>query len=203
MYKAKFILGTMVFIKKNLIFLIVILFISTAVVFTIVRNNRNVFDENQFISSNAMDIIKELCSRDYDGRLAGTEGNELALKYIADFFDKNGILPAGEDGTYFQKFKTLMPDIKKNPVFTISDKDGSVIEDYEMFMDYNAMTDINGGSIDFEGELLLVGQNILRIDPEFFKGRIVVVTTSFLQPDKVQYVMENGGLGILCAADVE
>jgi len=196
-------MGTMFFIKKNLIFIIIILSILSAVVFTTVRNNRNVFDENQFSSSKAMDILKELCSRDYDGRLAGTEGNELALKYIADFFDKNGIAPAGEDGTYFQKFKTLMPDIKKNPVFTISDKDGSVIEDYEMFMDYNAMTDMNGGSIDYEGELLLVGQNILRIDPEFIKGRIVVVTNSFLQPDKVQYVMENGGLGILCAADVK
>jgi len=193
----------MFFIKNNLIFILVILSILSAVVFTTVRNNSNVFDENQFNSGDAMDTIKELCSRDYDGRLAGTEGNELALKYIADFFDKNGIVPAGEDGTYFQKFKTLMPDIKKNSVFTISDKDGRIIEDYEMFMDYNAMTDMNGGSIDYEGELLLVGQNILRIDPEFIKGRIVVVTTSFLQPDKVQYVMENGGLGILCAADID
>ncbi len=191
------------FIKKNLIFIIVILSILSAVVFAIVGNNRNIFDVNQFSSSNALDIIKVLSSRDYDGRLTGTEGNEIALKYIADFFDKNGIAPAGEDGTYFQKFKTLMPDIEKNPVFTISDKNGNVIEDYEMFMDYSAITDMNGGGIDFEGELLLVGQNILRVDPEFFKGRIVVVTTSFLQPDKVQYVMENGGLGILCAADVD
>lgn len=193
----------MIFIKKNQIFLLVILFILTAVVFSIVGNNRNIFDENQFSSSEAMYIIKELCSRDYDGRLAGTEGNEFALQYITAFFDLNGLIPAGEDGTYFQKFKTLMPDIKNNPVFTISDKDGIVIEDYEMFVDYNAMTDMNGGSIDYEGELLLVGQNILRIDPEYIKGRVVVVVTAYLQPDKVQYVMENGGLGILCAADAE
>ena len=194
-------IGAMFYIKKNLIFILVILLIFTAVVFTIVRNNRNFFDVNQFRSSEAMDIIKELSSRDYDGRLAGTVGNELALQYIEDFFEINGISPAGEDGTYFQKFKTLMPDINKDPVFTISAKDGSVIQDYEMFIDYNAITDMNGGSIDYEGELLLVGQNILRIDPDFIKGRIVVVTSSFLRPDNVQYVMENGGLGILCAAD--
>jgi len=121
----------MFFIKNNLIFILVILSILSAVVFTTVRNNSNVFDENQFSSSDAMDTINELCSRDYDGRLAGTKGNELALNYIADFFDKNGIKPAGEDGTYFQKFKTLMPDIKNNSVFTISDKDGRIIEDYE------------------------------------------------------------------------
>jgi len=75
----------MLYFKKNLIFIIVILSILTAVVFATVSNNRNVFNETLFSSSKALDIIKELSSRDYDGRLAGTEGNELALKYISDF----------------------------------------------------------------------------------------------------------------------
>jgi len=193
----------MVFIKKNVVLFIVVLVILTAFVFNGVRNNQNHFNENLFNSFRAMDHISELCSREYAGRQAGTEGNELALGYIADFFSDNGIEPAGEDGTYFQQFSTLMPQFEKNSVFTISNSNGQVIHDFEMFMDYNALTDMNGGSLDFSGELLLVGQNILRIDPEYIKDRVVVVATSYMQADKVQYVMENGGLGILCAADIK
>ena len=191
----------MTIIKKNLLFIIIVLIITATLTLVGVRNNQNYFNEAEFSTYRAMGHIKELCSKEYSGRLAGSVGNELALEYIAAYFERNGILPAGDNGTYFQKFNTLMPDIKKGSVFTLSNEQGEVIADYEIFLDYNALTDMNGGEIDFEGELLLVGDNLLRINPEYINGRVVVVTSTNLQSDKVQYVMENGGLGILCDAD--
>ncbi|MBN1624698.1 MAG: ABC transporter permease subunit [Clostridia bacterium] len=190
-------------LKNNLVPITISIIIMTALVYMAARNNQNYFNENLFSSFRAIDQIEELCSRDYSGRLAGSEGNNLALNYIADYFAKNNILPAGDDGTYFQGFSTMMPEIEKGSEFVILDSDGQIIDEYEIFMDYNALTDMNGGSIDFTGELLLVGDNLLRINKEYIKGRIIVVSSVFLQSDKVQYVMENGGAGILCAGDVK
>ncbi len=38
-----------------------------------------------------------------EGRGPGTRGGELAAEYIATQFALNGVAPAGDDGTYFQR----------------------------------------------------------------------------------------------------
>ena len=41
------------------------------------------------------------------GRGVGSEGEELAIRYIRAQFQSMGLLPGGEDGTYFQKVPTI------------------------------------------------------------------------------------------------
>jgi hypothetical protein len=48
--------------------------------------------------------VKYLASDELEGRLAGTEGNAKAAKYIAGLFAQYGLTPAGDNGTYFQSF---------------------------------------------------------------------------------------------------
>src|SRR3954462_14227893 len=50
-----------------------------------------------------LDHTKKLSSDEFEGRAPGTKGEELAVTYIADQFQKAGLKPGNTDGTYFQK----------------------------------------------------------------------------------------------------
>jgi len=49
--------------------------------------------------------ITYLASEELQGRLTGTEGEITATQYVADFFERLGLEPAGDDGGYFQPFE--------------------------------------------------------------------------------------------------
>lgn len=51
-----------------------------------------------------MSHIKYLSSDGLEGRETGTAGSEAAARYIERIFEESGIGPAGDGGTYFQKF---------------------------------------------------------------------------------------------------
>ncbi|MDF1824532.1 MAG: M28 family peptidase [Verrucomicrobiales bacterium] len=46
-----------------------------------------------------------LASDELEGRLTGTEGERLATAHVAKAFEKWGLEPGGDDGTYFQSFE--------------------------------------------------------------------------------------------------
>lgn len=48
--------------------------------------------------------VRYLASDELEGRQPGTEGIEKAARYIAEQFQREGILPGGEGGGYFQEF---------------------------------------------------------------------------------------------------
>ena len=54
--------------------------------------------------------LEFLASDDLKGRQTGSEGHEIASKYIVSEFKQLGLEPAGEDGTYYQRipFRTSM-----------------------------------------------------------------------------------------------
>jgi len=49
--------------------------------------------------------VKYLASDELEGRAAGTEGNEKAAEYIGEQFEKYGLKPAGDEGSYRQHFE--------------------------------------------------------------------------------------------------
>lgn len=52
--------------------------------------------------------IRYLASDELGGRGNGTEGLELAARYVADRFEELKLRPAGESGTYFQDFRVML-----------------------------------------------------------------------------------------------
>jgi len=48
--------------------------------------------------------IENLASKKMKGRLSGTKTGEKASEYVAERFEEIGLTPAGDNGTYFQKF---------------------------------------------------------------------------------------------------
>ncbi len=56
----------------------------------------------EVISEDALsNLLHEIASDKYEGRMTGEEGQKLAAEYIVDFYKKNEI-PAGNNGEYFQ-----------------------------------------------------------------------------------------------------
>src|SRR3974390_3403787 len=51
--------------------------------------------------------VKFLASDLLEGRGVGQRGGDLAVEYIASQFAVAGAKPAGDNGTYFQKFKLV------------------------------------------------------------------------------------------------
>jgi Tol biopolymer transport system component len=49
--------------------------------------------------------VEFLASDQLEGRRTGTRGEKLATAYLADVFQKLGLEPAGDDGTYYQTFE--------------------------------------------------------------------------------------------------
>ena len=54
-----------------------------------------------------LDIIRHvdyLCRKELSGRMTGSVGEKKATAYVAAYLNHLGVQPAGDDGTYFQKF---------------------------------------------------------------------------------------------------
>ncbi|CUS83303.1 PA domain-containing protein [Candidatus Kryptonium thompsonii] len=68
--------------------------------------------------------LKHIASDELEGRRAGTRGAELASNYIANYFKKFGLKPAGDNGTYFQYFD-FVSDVKMGDSNFVSFKTNS------------------------------------------------------------------------------
>ena len=60
--------------------------------------------------------IRFLSDDDLEGRAPGTRGGELAARYIAAQFERLGLTPAGDSGTWYHR----VPVITLDPAPTIS-----------------------------------------------------------------------------------
>ena len=58
-----------------------------------------------FSSNRMMEHIKYLASDDMQGRGIGTQELDEAAKYIAEKFEKYGLIPSGDGGSYYQNFE--------------------------------------------------------------------------------------------------
>lgn len=72
--------------------------------------------------------MASLASDDLEGREAGTPGYDLAADYVAAEFEKIGIAPAGDNGTYFQEI-TFQRSVRASEgrVFEVKDAAGNVL----------------------------------------------------------------------------
>ncbi len=58
-----------------------------------------------FAPADAVRHVEYLCRPQLGGRLTGTKGEILATNYVALHFETLGLLPAGDNDTYFQEFE--------------------------------------------------------------------------------------------------
>lgn len=162
-----------------------------------IRQKGNRFNPDDFNIENVRGNIETLSSPSYAGRLTGSDGNQAAADYISAYFDEIDLVPAGNNGSFFQHYSVVVPQIDKHPIFTVGESGSEMFRDFTMFQDYRPMVSGNGGGIDFSGEILLVGSNILSVDPREFRNRIVAMENVIVSDRKADYILENGGRGVL------
>ncbi len=95
-----------------------------------------------------------------EGRRPGTRGGDLAAKYIAAQFQRLGLQPAGDSGTYYQHVPiiTLTP----NPTVRIA---APASDDLTYRKDYVLWSMRNDSLVSLKGDLVFVGYGI--VAPEY------------------------------------
>jgi Zn-dependent M28 family amino/carboxypeptidase len=151
-----------------------------------------------------------------EGRDTGARGHEIASLYIAAEFEKYGLTPAGDDGTYMQRVKFVQANIDQSSIkLSLTGSQGDTTLKYpKQFLTYpNPLEE----TTQMVGKLVFVGYGI--VAPELqhndyqnidVKGKVVVVLSgkpkSFPSEEgahfgssheKRRHASENGAVGFI------
>jgi ABC-type dipeptide/oligopeptide/nickel transport system permease component len=151
------------------------------------------FDESLFDVERVYNHIDELASPKYNGRLPGTDGNQLALKYVEEYFKKIGVEPGGEDGSYYQEFKHMIASYSEDPYFYIIDDRGTPIEEYTIRQEYR---DTFEGRGKIEGELLYLPMYIQSYSDHEIRGKVLLIDR-LLQEEDIDHAKACGAKAIV------
>jgi Zn-dependent M28 family amino/carboxypeptidase len=95
-----------------------------------------------------------------EGRGPGTRGGDIAAKYIATQFALDGLKPAGDDGTYFQKVPLYaVHTVEDQTRFSFVPANGAPI-DLTYATDYVTKDETGGESADIDAPIVFVGYGI-------------------------------------------
>ncbi|MFO0977838.1 MAG: M28 family peptidase [Planctomycetaceae bacterium] len=92
---------------------------------------RSAQDRGDFSPADAVRHVEYLCLPKLGGRLTGTQGEKLATNYVALHFETLGLLPAGDNDTYFQEFE-FTAGVSAGPenTLTVGDKSLTLEKDW-------------------------------------------------------------------------
>jgi len=95
-----------------------------------------------------------------EGRGPGTRGGDIAAKYIATQFALDGLKPAGDDGTYFQKVPLYaVHTVEDQTKFSFVPQSGAPV-DLAYGTDYVTKDETGGESADIDAPIVFVGYGI-------------------------------------------
>ncbi len=142
-----------------------------------IRDNP-VYNINPIEKDRAFNVITELSSETYSGRLAGTEGNEKAVEYIIEQYKDIGLLSPASLTDYKQVFNQLVVYPKQAPILRTVNKAGEVTAQYHHLTDFLARTTwakscING---EITAPLLLITETKqLRENNSELNGKVLLI----------------------------
>ena len=129
-----------------------------------------------------MDTIRELCAEKYAGRLTGTKGYDDAAAWVAGRLAGWGLLPAGDNGTFYQEFPNPYTVVLPGAELSLlgSEKEGGTREkSYEIEKDFFPGSTSGNGEV--SAEVVYVGFGITAPELNFdeyagldVKGKIVL-----------------------------
>jgi Tol biopolymer transport system component len=107
--------------------------------------------------------VSYLASDELEGRMTGSEGARKAADYIARRFEEAGLVPGGDDGTYFQAFE-FTAGVNAAPGGNELEVAGGDLadRDFELDRDFRPLSFSSNGEI--EGGLAFAGYGIVLPD---------------------------------------
>lgn len=165
------------------------------------KNENPVSNEEKLIlvmhsisSHKLFNYVKELSSAKFAGRLTGTPGYNAAAQWVADFLNKWGVKPAGDNKTYFQDFPNPYTLVFEGSEVTLhipyNKKKTFINKDYLYEIDF--LPGSTSGAGEKTAEVVYVGYGITAPELRFdeYKGvnvkdKIVLVEPEVpVSPDK-------------------
>ena len=135
------------------------------------------------------------------GRFTGSSGFEDAARYMADRFREIGLEPAGDNGTYFQRFPVQIVDLSATPTLN---RTGAAAKTWTHRVDFTESVGGRAGNGSAEAMLAVVGGGSSGTQDDFagvdVRGRIALVTGPTVTGYQEQ-VFQRGGVGILVVGD--
>jgi Zn-dependent M28 family amino/carboxypeptidase len=149
-----------------------------------------------------------------EGRATGTRGGTLAAKYIAAQFERLGLEPAGDSGTYFQRVPVI--SLTPEPTLSIGGAPLTWKKDYVMWsMRNDSMVNVRGdmvfvgygivapeygwddyAGVDAKGKIVVTLVNDPGLhDPTIFRGKILTYYGRWTY--KIEEAIRHGAAGIL------
>lgn len=84
-----------------------------------------------FKSQDILRHVDYLCRPDLMGRLTGTLGEKMATAYVAAYWDQLGLIPGGDDGSWYQEFHfTSGVDLGPNNQLMVDENDCDINIDW-------------------------------------------------------------------------
>lgn len=160
--------------------------------------------------------LKFLADDLLEGRDTGARGHEIASLYIASEFEKYGLKPAGDDGSFMQRVSFVQANIDQNSIaLSLTTPKGEVALNYpKQFLTY---ANSQNETTSMAGQLVFVGYGI--VAPELthndyqnmdVTGKVVVALSgkpkSFpseegahfgSSSEKLRHAAENGAVGFI------
>lgn len=157
---------------------------------------------SEFDGAKAHDHLAYLADPARGGRFTGSPGFEDAARYIADRFKDIGLEPAGDNGTFFQRFPVQLVDLAATPTLA---RTGANAKTFTHRVDFTESVGGRAGTGSAEGALAVVGGGSASGGQDDFtgvdtKGRIAVVTGP-TQSGYLESVYAHGAAGVLLVGD--
>lgn len=105
--------------------------------------------------------VSYLASDELEGRLTGTKGAWMAADYIADYFQKTGLKPQSENGSYFQEFPfvtgaKIIPE--QNRLHVVKEDAEKETIQFEVNRDFVPLSLTSNGEV--EGQVVFAGYGL-------------------------------------------
>ena len=170
--------------------------VSLSAGFTLAQQEGDPTTSRQAALERVTEGIKFLASDDLEGRMPGTDGIELAAKYIEDAYKKAGLKPL-KDGTYRQEFIVKRGrDLDREQLdLTLIGPDS---EEMKLSFEKDFVPQLGRSAVDQEAELVFVGYGITANDHNFdeyknvdVKDKIVVLIRREPQQNDAESVFDG------------
>ncbi len=99
-------------------------------------NDQSGMEPATFSGEGTYEIIDHLSSEEFEGRRAGTTGNEKAMEYIKEYFSELGLEPGGDDDSYYQWYEQFELEFITPATLQIRDSQGNTKHDFENRKDF-------------------------------------------------------------------
>lgn len=141
-----------------------------------------------------------------EGRETTFRGQKIAARYIASEFQRIGLKPIGDSGSYFQRFNVEATKISEKANITVTNKSGAT--SYSFRGDFLTLS---GQEKEILGPVLFIGHIDTKVDSLLTKGHIVVALagrkedardTSVVPIRRIQFLRQfPGSLATLVITD--